>query len=185
MNLFVAACWLVFMTYWALTSRSVKPTAERRGRLARVSYLTLIGLGAVLLAIPWRVHPLDVPIAPTDPAAGVVGMGLCLLGLVFAIWARRTLADNWSSDVTFKHGHELIQHGPYNYVRHPIYSGMLLMLIGTALVIGRLHAWLGVLVVLISFLAKLRQEEGLMLQHFPAAYEAYRRRVKALVPFLF
>src|SRR5437764_564333 len=83
------------------------------------------------------------------------GLSLCLLGLAFAIWARHILAGNWSSDVTLKHGHELIQRRPYNYVRHPIYGGMLLMFIGTALVNGRFHAWLGVLVLLISFLVKL------------------------------
>jgi protein-S-isoprenylcysteine O-methyltransferase Ste14 len=173
------------MIYWALSSRSVKPTAERRGRLARASYLCLVGFGAVLLAIPWRVHPLDVPVTPTDAATATVGVSLCLLGLAVAIWARHTIADNWSSDVTFKHGHELIERGPYHYVRHPIYSGMLLMFIGTSLVIGRLHAWFGLLVMLTSFWVKLRQEEALMMRHFPAAYETYRRRVKALVPFLF
>jgi protein-S-isoprenylcysteine O-methyltransferase Ste14 len=185
MNLLVGACWLVFMLYWAISSRWVKRTAERQGWLARASYLGLLGIAAVLLGVPWRINPLDVPITPRDAATGTVGTALCLLGLVVAIWARHTLGDNWSSDVTFKQGHELIQRGPYNYARHPIYSGLLLMLIGTALVIGRLHAWLGLLVLLVSFCIKLRQEEALMMRHFPAAYETYRRRVKALVPFLF
>ena len=96
----------------------------------------------------------------------------------------RSLAGNWSSNVTFKQGHELVRSGPYRFVRHPIYSGLLIMFVGTALHVARLHCWLAVPVVVLGFLIKLRQEEALLLRHFPEAYPAYCRQVKALVPYV-
>jgi protein-S-isoprenylcysteine O-methyltransferase Ste14 len=107
-----------------------------------------------------------------------------VFGLVVTIWARRTLAGNWSSDVTFKQGHELVRRGPYRFVRHPIYTGLLVMGLGTAVNTGRLRCWLGIVVVGIGFWIKLKQEERLMLRHFPDEYPAYRKQVKALVPFI-
>jgi hypothetical protein len=91
---------------------------------------------------------------------------------------------NWSATVTFKQGHELVQAGPYRFVRHPIYTGILLMILSSAIVQGRLQSWLGFLIMCAGFWIKLKQEESLMLRHFPDEYPAYRARVKALVPFL-
>ena len=95
-----------------------------------------------------------------------------------------TLAGNWSSDVTFKQGHELIRTGPYKLVRHPIYTGLLTMSLGTATEIGQLHSWLSILVTAVGFWIKLRQEERLLLRHFPEDYPHYQKHVKALVPFV-
>ncbi len=87
--------------------------------------------------------------------------------------------------MTFKEDHELVRHGPYAHVRHPIYSAILLMLIGTAVSIGTLGALLGLTLVFAGVWLKMGQEEALMSEHFPAEYAAYRLRVKALVPGLF
>jgi len=144
-----------------------------------------LAVAMALLIGPWRPYPLNLRVVPHGPAVDIVGAALCLAGLVGAVWARRTLGDNWSAAVTLKHGHELIVRGPYNYVRHPIYTGILLMVLGTAIAIGRLHAWIGLLVCVVGFWVKLRQEEALMTRQFPDAYPPYRRRVKALVPFVF
>jgi protein-S-isoprenylcysteine O-methyltransferase Ste14 len=107
-----------------------------------------------------------------------------VFGLFVAIWSRRILAGNWSSEVTFKQGHELIQTGPYRFVRHPIYTGILLMCLGTVISAGRIHCWLGVVIIFAGFWIKLNQEESLLLRHFPGDYPSYRSRVKALVPFV-
>jgi protein-S-isoprenylcysteine O-methyltransferase Ste14 len=181
----IGACWMAFVAYWIVSAQSVKPTAERQGIGAQVSHLALLAVGATLLAGLWRSDPLDMRVMSRGLATDICGVVLCLLGLVVAIWARRTLAGNWSSSVNLKQGHELIQRGPYGYVRHPIYSGLLLMFLGTAVAIGRLDAWLGTLVCALGFWIKLRQEEALMMRHFPDAYRSYRRNVKALVPFVF
>jgi len=113
-----------------------------------------------------------------------MGALICVLGLFFTLWARRTLAGNWSSDVTFKQGHELIRIGPYQFVRHPIYTGLLTMCLGTAFEIGLLRCWLALPLMAAAFWLKLKQEERLMLRHFPNEYPGYQKQVKALVPFV-
>jgi protein-S-isoprenylcysteine O-methyltransferase Ste14 len=100
------------------------------------------------------------------------------------IWARRTLAGNWSSNATFKQGHELIRHGPYRFVRHPIYTGLLTLGVGTSIEIGRLRGWAALPLMLVALLIKLKQEEALLLRHFPKEYPDYKKQVKALVPFV-
>jgi protein-S-isoprenylcysteine O-methyltransferase len=104
--------------------------------------------------------------------------------LLVTIWSRRTLGGNWSSEVAFKQGHELVKTGPYRYARHPICTGLLLMCLGTAVAVGQFHSWLGLLILCVGFWIKLMQEESLLLQHFPTEYPVYRKQVKALVPFV-
>jgi protein-S-isoprenylcysteine O-methyltransferase Ste14 len=85
---------------------------------------------------------------------------------------------------TWKQGHEFIRRGPYRFVRHPIYTGLLTMCLGTATEIGRLHSWLALPLMMAALWIKLKQEEAFMLQHFPDEYPAYQKQVKALVPFV-
>jgi protein-S-isoprenylcysteine O-methyltransferase Ste14 len=91
---------------------------------------------------------------------------------------------NWSGNVTFKEGHELIQSGPYRYVRHPIYSALLLMGLGSALYYAQAFGFALLGFALVVFAAKMRLEEKLMTEHFGDQYVDYRRRVKALIPFI-
>ena len=182
--LVITLCWLVFIGYWLASAFRVKAVAERQSWRASLKYKLPTILGGVLL---WTRHAGEPPswlATPQNSAWRVSGALLCVGGLAVAIWSRRTLAGNWSSNVTFKLGHELIQTGPYRYVRHPIYTGLLGMALGTAMAVGRLHSWLGFLFLFLGFWLKLQEEEMLLLRHFPAAYPAYRARVKALVPFL-
>lgn len=158
--------------------------AQRQNGAAMAAYRLPIIFGAILLWGPtWR-SEWGWNLAPQRDLLRAGGAVACVLGLGVAIWARRTLAGNWSSDVTFKQGHELIESGPYRFVRHPIYTGLILMLLGTAMAKGRVQSWLGLLCQCIGFWIKLRQEEKVMLQHFPNEYPSYRKRVKALVPFI-
>jgi protein-S-isoprenylcysteine O-methyltransferase Ste14 len=138
----------------------------------------------VLLVARRLPAPLDRVLIPRAIWTLAIGAATCVFGLVVTIWARRTLASNWSSVVEFKQGHELVKSGPYRFVRHPIYTGLLIMFLGTALEIGLLRCWLAVPLVIIGFWIKLRQEEALLLRHFPQEYPAYCKRVKALVPFV-
>ncbi len=143
-----------------------------------------MGLGWILLAYPLLPPPLNRRLISHTDWVLAIGAVICVFGLFVTLWARWTLAGNWSSDVTFKHNHELVKTGPYRFVRHPIYTGLLVMALGTAISAGRLRCWLGLVVVGIGFWIKLRQEERLMLRHFPDEYPAYRKQVKALVPFI-
>ena len=183
-NLAICACWLIYIVYWVGSARGTKPVAERQSWLSFIVHRGPILLGGILLLYPKPPYPLRLALTPQTDLAEAIGAVVCVLGLAMAIWSRRTLAGNWSATVTFKQGHELVQAGPYRFVRHPIYTGILLMILGSAIEVGRLHSWLGFLILAIGFWIKLKQEESLLLRHFPDEYPAYRSRVKALVPFL-
>ena len=189
MNLFahytITTCWLLFLIYWIISARRLKPVAERQTRQAAFTYKFPTLLGALLLWWPDACPGLDYQIYDRPIALRLLAAALCMGGLAVAFWARATLADNWSSNVTFKQNHELIQTGPYRWARHPIYTGLLLMALGTALISARLGSWLGLLLMTLGFWIKLKYEEGLMLRHFPDTYPGYQKRVKALVPGLF
>ena len=115
----------------------------------------------------------------------MVGRDPCVLGLIVCIWARATLGRNWSGAVTLKQDHELIERGPYRWVRHPIYTGLLLMFLATALLLGRTGGLIGVVLVFLSFWIKLGDEEKVMLKQFPDQYATYQRRTKRIIPFIF
>jgi protein-S-isoprenylcysteine O-methyltransferase Ste14 len=115
---------------------------------------------------------------------GLIGTIITLLGIGFAIWARIYLGKNWSSMPAIKVDHELIRSGPYNLVRHPIYAGVLFGLAGTVIIIGEPLALVGLFLVLLAFLWKIRMEEKYLQAEFGDAYAAYKREVPALIPFL-
>ena len=110
---------------------------------------------------------------------------MVLFGIAFSIWARLQLGGNWSGAVTIKEGHTLVCRGPYTIVRHPIYSGLLLALLGVALIVGEVRCLLGVGVLFLSFWLKSRMEERFMLEQFDGDYRHYQQKVKALIPYVF
>jgi len=110
------------------------------------------------------------------------GIALTWLGVAFAVWARSNLGQNWSGRVTVKVDHQLIQSGPYAFVRHPIYSGLLLANIGAVLFIGRWRCLLALVIFLAEISRKAAKEEGLMVTEFGEKYEDYRRRTGFLFP---
>ena len=181
---FIIACWVGFAAYWIAAAASRKRTAERQTWASRVWYLLLLVLAFALLLGAIPVDPLTRRILPPSAAVQIIAAVLCAGGLVLAIWARRAIGSNWSGIVTLKRDHELVTRGPYRYVRHPIYSAILLMFLGTALAVGRLGGFIGFVLCIASFWIKLGQEEALMTRHFPDEYAAYRARVKALIPFV-
>jgi protein-S-isoprenylcysteine O-methyltransferase Ste14 len=107
-----------------------------------------------------------------------------VIGLGFSALARAWLGRNWSAEVTVKDGHELVRSGPYALVRHPIYAGMLLALAGTALMVGKWRALIGLALVVVALLRKLTVEERFMTEQFGEVYAHYRAEVSALIPFL-
>jgi protein-S-isoprenylcysteine O-methyltransferase Ste14 len=177
-------CWIIFLAYWLISAFTVKRTAEPQRLLSAMAHRIPIGLGWFLLAYQGLPPPMNLVLMPRTDWGRVIGVVVCVFGLYVTIWARRTLAGNWSSNVTFKQGHELVKTGPYRFVRHPIYTGLLVMCLGSGIEIDRLRCFLSLVVVSIGFWIKLKQEERLMLRHFPDDYPNYQRRVKALVPFV-
>src|SRR5438270_9295348 len=134
------ACWLIFLVYWIATARAVKRTKEVRVGFRYVRFLVFIVVFCLLRLNPKAGHVAATRLLPHSVVLLGVSVLLNIAGVVVAIAARRKLAGNWSSDVVLKEDHELITTGLYSYVRHPIYSGILLMALGTALMQGTVAA---------------------------------------------
>ena len=175
--------WGGFFTLWRVMALRAKAAAEAESRAQRLSHLIPMLLVAFLLIapLPGLLAQRFVPLA-LWPAT--LGAGLTAAGIAFTCWARLTLAGNWSGDIQLKQNHELILAGPYRWVRHPIYTGLLVAFIGTALAIGEARALVAVAIAAAAFWRKLRREEAVMRREFGDAYDRYAARVPALVPFL-
>lgn len=183
-GLIILSCWVIFVLYWVISAFAVKATAERRSFGSSLAYRVPCVAGGLLVAkFHHNPYLLNIPITPWTNFTVWLGPVVCVAGLGVALWSRWTLAGNWSSDVRFKQDHQLIRKGPYRFVRHPIYTGILMMCVAPAVQFGFLHCWLGFLMIGIGLWIKLKQEERVMSQHFPE-YSEYRKQVKALVPFI-
>lgn len=182
---FFYAIWLILIVFWLVLSRNVKVTVRRQAALPRLLNLALLYAAAALLAGPFvPVHWLTLRILPGSHWRLWCGIGalLTLLGVLFTIWARIYIGRNWSSVAAVKANHELITSGPYRWVRHPIYSGLVLGFLGTAIAIGQWRGALAVALSLIAIVQRIVIEERLMREQFGAVYDAYAQRVRALVP---
>src|SRR5258707_9285617 len=182
-NSIIGVCWAIFILYWLISAPWTKVVAEKQSVWSALAHRIPLGCSYFLLADLHLPPPMNLSVTPHADWARAMGVSVCVLGLLEALWARWTLAGNWSSAVTFKQGHELIRTGPYRFVRHPIYTGILAMGLGTALDIGEFHCWLALPLMTAAFWINLKQEEELLLRHFPDEYPIYKRQVKALVPF--
>ncbi len=176
------ALWLLFLTVWMLAALTSKRTVRRQTSTSWMIQAVLTWVGFLLLLQPMRFGAMNVRFVPAASASTFCGVVLTAAGIGFAIWARFTLGRNWSSTVTVKQDHELIRQGPYRVVRHPIYSGMLLAMLGTAIGYGKVACLIGVAIVFLGFWIKWRIEERFMIEQFGAQYIQYRREVKAVIP---
>ena len=176
--------WFAWALYWTASAVGTKATRRRESLGSRLAHIVPLTIGGLLLA--WRDTPwswLGARLWPRSLAVYWIGVALLALGLAFAVWARVHLGRNWSGTVTVKEGHELVRTGPYAYVRHPIYTGLLIAVLGTAVASGTVRALIGVLIITASLLRKLRTEEAFMRETFPGEYERYGAEVPALIPF--
>jgi protein-S-isoprenylcysteine O-methyltransferase Ste14 len=119
---------------------------------------------------------------PASDAAAWIGVVLTAAGVAIAIWARWHLGANWSGVVTLKEGHELIRSGPYRTIRHPIYTGILLALLGTAVAVGEVRGLLAVSIAWLSFYTKARREESFLTQEFGDRFGEHRRQTGMFLP---
>jgi protein-S-isoprenylcysteine O-methyltransferase Ste14 len=174
--------WWAFLVIWLLWAIRTKPTQTREKPGSRIQY-GLFNLAAFYLMFSQREYGwLQLRILPPDPRIANFGVAVTAAGLLFAVWARGYLGGNWSSSVTVKIGHQLIRTGPYRWVRHPIYSGLTLGMIGTAITQGQLRGVVAVALLWIGFTMKRRIEEGFMRSTFGHEYEEYSRSTGAIVP---
>ena len=180
--------WTVFFVVWmamAFTNKRkvfIQPDNERRAYT-----LPLLGGILIMSGLTRYLGPLGIlarPLMMRTPGLMWSAAGAALLGVLIALWARFTLGRNWSGEVTLKQDHALVTSGPYAWIRHPIYTALILLFLGLALSFVTLGGIIGMALIIWSCWVKLRQEEVLMLGQFPAAYPAYMARTKRLVPWL-
>jgi len=165
------ALWIIFLAYWLISALRLKAVKTQESRGSRIVYqVPLLAAWILLFTRSSLWGALGRRFFLQSPPVAVIGLILTVLGIAFAFWARYTLGQNWSSKVTIKVEHELIRSGPYAYVRHPIYTGILLALVGTALAIAEWRAVIAVTLAWVSFYTKARIEEKMLAQEFGAAF---------------
>jgi protein-S-isoprenylcysteine O-methyltransferase Ste14 len=175
--------WIVFGSFWLLAAFVQKRNARRQSIGSRLTQMSIILLVlAPFLVEGRRVGLIHRHLYPNVLVVHYLGVLLVVLGFGFAVWARFVLGRNWSGIVAVKEDHTLITGGPYGWVRHPIYTGILLALLGTAITLGTILNMVEVPAVAFALWLKLRTEEKFMLETFGEQYIAYGQRIKALIP---
>jgi len=180
----VYASWIVLFVVWVRGYFTSKRSSDVPSPGRQVAATVLLIACFVLLFTP-HMPGLGRPVTPQAPGFGWTGAVLTFAGIAVAIWARLTLGRDWSGLVmSVKERHRLVQDGPYAIVRHPIYTGLLLAIIGTALTFGTAASYLGLVAGFAGFMIRIDIEERLMREQFGAIHEAYRQRTRKLIPFV-
>ena len=175
--------WYVFAAYWVLSSLRLKRTKVEQNPRERMAHVAVMVVAFLLLfSHSMRIGPLGSRFVPESAPVQKLGFVLTSLGVAVAIWARYCIGQHWSARVVLKEGHQLIRSGPYEYVRHPIYTGLLLATAGTALAVGEWRAVVGVGVAFAGWSRKARAEEALLAKEFGDQYQEYRRHTGFLAP---
>ena len=172
--------WLAWLVSWWAAAFWSDRAVKGPGGAPQIAYnvLTITG-GILLFAVNSADQVLRLPLA-----ARWATLGLAAGGFLFAWWARITLGRFWARNVSRKADHRVIDNGPYALVRHPIYTGIILATIATALLKATLVAWAGVVVMTVGWYVKARLEERFLHVELGDAYDAYQARVPMLIPFI-
>ena len=183
----IGALWIVFIAYWAVAAigakRSIGARAWRRGIGLRLAVIAVIALVLRHSAVRGALRNVQTDISG-NAFMGMVGLVLCALGIALAIWARAHLGRNWGMPMSRKEHPELVTSGPYAFVRHPIYTGILLAILGST--IGVSVFWVLPFVLAAGyFIYSARREEEVLLTQFPEKYPAYMTRSNMLLPWPF
>ncbi len=175
----IFAGWVAFWIYWLAASFGVKVGQTRWTRFAGIR----IGVILVILLL-LRIKAFKEHVATNDPWLQGIGLAIFALGLALAIWARVYLGRNWGMPMSQKADPELVTTGPYHRVRHPIYSGIILAMIGTTIAVS-LYWLVAVLLIGAYFIYSAIVEERSMTKLFPDSYPEYKHSTKMLIPFIY
>jgi protein-S-isoprenylcysteine O-methyltransferase Ste14 len=182
----VEIAWCIIGMFWLASSFFNKRTRLRENDFARFEYVIAACTAFALVFSPgFPTGPLEHPLPIRDSwLTPLIGLSLllCLAGWSLAIWARLTLADNWSGSITLKENHSLVKTGPYALIRHPIYTALLTSFLGTALLEGRWRGLAGFVLLAVILKFKSQKEERLMLSTFGDEYQTYYRSTGAMLP---
>ena len=177
--------WGGFFAYWWITALGNRSPVKRT--VGRFGFLTTMALpaGLIIVAAGIFIPSLyTITVLPDSLPVAILGLVIVIAGIAFAILARVHLGRNWSSQPAIRENHTITRTGPYSIVRHPIYTGILTGILGTAIATGAMIAFVSLFVILVLFLIKIRIEEQFLLEEFGSGYEQYKRDVKAIVPFV-
>lgn len=179
----ILGSWLLLAAYWLFAALGAKRPAKKESAGQRFLHIAVLTVGFFMLyGDAFRFGVLSRRFLPDELWIAWAGAALTLLGVLFAIWARFTIGKEWSAEVQIKEGHQLIRTGPYAHIRHPIYTGMLLALCGTAVTIGEYRAILGVALFLFGFIRKAKKEERFLAGEFGPAFDEHRRHTGFFLP---
>ena len=179
----LAYVWSIFGVYWVLRGIRTKAAKTREISAWRFLRLFILVIVFTLLFAQWtRIGFLGWRFVPVKPFIFQTGFVLALAGITLALWARLHLGRNWSDKVVLKVDHELIRSGPYAYLRHPIYSGVLLGILGTGLVIGEWRCVLAFCILLINYCIKAKREDHILAAQFGEAFEQHKKQAGFLLP---
>jgi protein-S-isoprenylcysteine O-methyltransferase Ste14 len=175
--------WFAWCVLWLLMAAWSKPSKRREFPWQRLEHVIPMVFGFLLIynhQFAWGV--LGDHVVPQNAAAAVIGLLLTVGGLLFAVWARIALGANWSGTVTIKSGHNLIRRGPYRWIRHPIYTGILLSFLGTILLQGEVRAFLGFGLVLLALYRKAKREERFLSEEFGDGFAEHTKQTGMFLP---
>jgi protein-S-isoprenylcysteine O-methyltransferase Ste14 len=180
---YIVLLWVLWLGIWIVAARRVKKIRAHEPASTRLTYLLPKILTALLLFSPiFRHGVLSQRFIGFSPAAQWTGVALTALGILFTIWARVHIGRNWSARVVIKEQHELIRTGPYRFVRHPIYTGLLIAILGTALVTGEWRGVFALAFAIFGFAWKAKREEEILSGEFGQSYARYRSETGMLLP---
>jgi len=175
--------WYVFAAVWLVSALWVKRTKVRERSFDRLITMVVVIVAYELLFSGWlRIGILRQRFVPEENSLRWTGFAISCVGVSIAVWARCCLGANWSARVTLKEGHQLIRSGPYRFVRHPIYTGMLVAACGTALIVGEWRGLLAIVLLVAAHSRKALREEALLAKEFGEEYLNYRRTTGFLFP---
>lgn len=179
----VRGLWALLGIVWLVAAFRRTRAQKREPTAERVAHVLVMVAASYLLCYrePWWGILNQRFVAETRWIAWA-GVGLTATGVAMAVWARLYLGKYWSAEVTIRAGHELIRSGPYARIRHPIYTGMLLALVGTVLVIGEYRAILALAIAILGFVRKAKKEESFLAGQFGTAFEDHRRHTGFFLP---
>ena len=175
------ALWVIVVIYWVINSRT--GPADHKGK-ELFSFIKLIGSSLIIYAPLLTNGLIATPLFITSPISDIISLIFSITGISTMILARHYLGKNWSGNVILQKEHTITKIGPYKFVRHPIYSGGLLAMLGSAIVVGQIFGFAWVVFSTIGLIRKIKLEEGLLSSQFPEEYPYYKKKTKMLVPFL-
>ncbi len=180
----IVSLWIVWFAFWRLAATGGAEVADRESAWSRASYLLPMMLVIVLMMGPpspsWLTHPL----IPGGWIRYWIGVALVVSGLGFTVWARRIVGKNWSGRIAIRSDQHLVRSGPYRWIRHPIYTGGLIAVLGTGVAAGRVSGLLAFALACAAPGHKIRIEERWLMQEFGDDYRAYRKSSWRLMPFI-